>query len=40
MRFNDWKFPDIEEGKLTEYNWLVQHKDKLKFGYSNAKTAL
>jgi acetyltransferase-like isoleucine patch superfamily enzyme len=33
MRFNDWKYPEIEEGKLTEYNWLVQHKDKLKIGY-------
>jgi acetyltransferase-like isoleucine patch superfamily enzyme len=33
MRFNDWKYPEIEEGKLTEYNWLVQHKDKLKLGY-------
>jgi len=33
MRFKDWKYPDIEEGKLTKYNWLVQHKDKLKLGY-------
>ena len=33
MRFKDWKYPDIEEGKLTEYNWVVQHKDKLKLGY-------
>ena len=33
MRFKDWKYPVIEEGKLTEYNWLVQHKDKLKLGY-------
>jgi acetyltransferase-like isoleucine patch superfamily enzyme len=33
MRFKDWKYPEIEEGKLTEYNWLVQHKDKLKLGY-------
>jgi len=32
-RFKDWKYPDIEEGKLTRYNWLVQHKDKLKLGY-------
>ena len=32
-RFKDWKYPDIEEGKLTKYNWLVQHKDKLKLGY-------
>ena len=33
MRFKDWKYPDIEEGKLTKYNWVVQHKDKLKLGY-------
>ncbi len=33
MRFKDWKHPDIEEGKLTKYNWVVQHKDKLKLGY-------
>jgi len=33
MRLNDWKYPEIEEEKLTEYNWLVQHKDKLKLGY-------
>ena len=33
MRFENWKYPEIEEGKLTEYNWVVQHKDKLKFGY-------
>ena len=33
MRFKDWKYPEIEEGKLTKYNWVVQHKDKLKLGY-------
>jgi acetyltransferase-like isoleucine patch superfamily enzyme len=32
-RFQDWEYPEIEEGKLTKYNWLVQHKDKLKLGY-------
>lgn len=32
-RFKDWKYPDIDEGKLTKYNWAVQHKDKLKLGY-------
>lgn len=32
-RFKDWKFPEIEESKLTKYNWLVQHKEKLKLGY-------
>jgi len=33
MRFKDWKYPKIEEGKLTKYKWMVQHKDKLKLGY-------
>ena len=32
-RFDDWTFPDIEEGKLTKYNWLVQHKDNLELGF-------
>lgn len=33
MRFKDWKHPDIEEGELTKYNWVVQHKGKFKLGY-------
>ena len=33
MRFKKWEYPVIEEGKLTKYNWMVQHKDKLKLGY-------
>jgi len=33
MRFKQWEYPHIEEGKLTKYNWIVQHKDKLKLGY-------
>jgi acetyltransferase-like isoleucine patch superfamily enzyme len=33
MRFEDWEYPKIEEGKLTKYNWMVQHKDKLRLGY-------
>lgn len=32
-RFKDWKFPEVEEGKLTKYNWMVQNKDGLKLGY-------
>lgn len=32
-RFEDWKFPDIEEGVPTKYNWVVQHKDNLQLGY-------
>jgi acetyltransferase-like isoleucine patch superfamily enzyme len=33
MRFKRWEYPQIEEGKLTKYNWMVQHKDRLKLGY-------
>ena len=32
-RFSDWEYPEIEEGKPTKYNWVVQHKDKFKLGY-------
>jgi len=32
-RFRDWEYPKIEEGKLTKFNWVVQHKDKLRLGY-------
>ncbi|MBI5074991.1 MAG: acyltransferase [Nitrospirae bacterium] len=32
-RFKDWKPPVIKDGKLTKYNWLIQHKDNLKLGY-------
>jgi acetyltransferase-like isoleucine patch superfamily enzyme len=32
-RFKTWKYPNIEEGKLTKYNWVVQHRDKFKLGY-------
>ena len=32
-RFKDWEYPEIEEGKPTKYNWVVQHVDRLKLGY-------
>jgi acetyltransferase-like isoleucine patch superfamily enzyme len=32
MRFQNWTLPEIEEGKLTKYNWLVQHPENLKLG--------
>jgi acetyltransferase-like isoleucine patch superfamily enzyme len=32
-RFNDWEYPQIEDGKPTKYNWVVQHKDNLELGY-------
>ena len=32
-RFKNWKYPKIEENKLTKYNWFVQHAKNLKLGY-------
>ena len=32
-RFSDWQFPEIEEGKPTNYNWLVQNIQNFQLGY-------
>lgn len=32
-RFEDWNYPEVVEGKLTKYHWLVKDKDNLKIGY-------
>lgn len=32
-RFTDWKHPEIQEGRPTQYNWVVQHTDRLQLGY-------
>ena len=32
-RFSDWQYPEIEEGRPTKYNWVVQHRDNLNLGY-------
>jgi len=32
-RFEKWQYPEIEEGKLTKYSWMIQNKDGLKLGY-------
>jgi acetyltransferase-like isoleucine patch superfamily enzyme len=32
-RFQQWEYPKIEDGKLTKYNWMVQHPQKLTLGY-------
>ena len=48
-RFNNWKYPVIEEGKPTRYNWVVQNVEGLKLGaktdigaftYINAKAGV
>jgi len=31
-RFKNWEYPEIEEGKLTKYNWMVQNKQGLELG--------
>jgi len=32
-RFKNWKYPDIEDGKPTKYNWIVQNKDGFELGF-------
>lgn len=32
-RFSGWQFPEIEEGKTTKYNWLVQNVQNFQLGY-------
>lgn len=48
-RFKNWRYPKIKERELTKWNWMVQHKDKLKLGsgtdigsftYINAKNGV
>ncbi len=32
-RFDNWKLPEIIDGKPTIYNWIVQNTDGLVLGY-------
>ena len=32
-RFSNWRYPDIKEGKLTKYNWVVQNLKGLDLGF-------
>jgi len=32
MKMNKWKNPVIKDGKLTKYNYIVQHPENLKLG--------
>ncbi len=32
MRFEEWQPPTIEDGRLTKWNWLVQHPEYLQLG--------
>ncbi|NMA06638.1 MAG: acyltransferase, partial [Ruminococcaceae bacterium] len=31
----EWKYPEIKEGELNRYNWLIQHSENLKLGYES-----
>lgn len=33
-RFENWQYPEIEEGKPTKYNWVVQNKEGLELGFA------
>ncbi len=33
MRFENWQYPEIEDGVLTKYQWLVQHLAAFELGY-------
>ena len=32
-RFDNWQYPEIEDGRPTRYNWVVQHLDGFKLGF-------
>jgi len=32
-QFVDWEYPEVEDGKPTKYNWVVQHSANLTMGY-------
>jgi acetyltransferase-like isoleucine patch superfamily enzyme len=32
-RFDRWEYPNIEDGKATKYNWIVQNVDGLDLGF-------
>ena len=32
-RFYNWKYPKIEDGKLTKYNWVVQNIEGFDLGF-------
>lgn len=31
-RFKNWEYPEIQDGRLTKYSWLVHHKKNFKLG--------
>jgi len=33
MRFENWKQPEFDDGQLSEYAWIIRHKENCKLGY-------
>jgi acetyltransferase-like isoleucine patch superfamily enzyme len=33
IRFSNWQYPEIIDGKPTKYNWIVQNLSGLELGY-------
>lgn len=31
-RFSDWQYPEMKDGELTKYHWIVQHTDNFVLG--------
>lgn len=31
-KIKDWKYPEFDEKFLTKWNWMCQHREKLKLG--------
>jgi len=32
-RFSEWQYPEIQEGKPTQYHWVVQHVHNFHLGF-------
>jgi len=32
MRFENWQYPEINEGEPTKYGWIVRHLENFKLG--------
>ena len=30
-RFGEWNYPEIIEGRVNQYFWMVQHKDNFQY---------
>jgi acetyltransferase-like isoleucine patch superfamily enzyme len=32
-RFKDWQYPEIKDGEMTDYHWIVKHVNNFSLGY-------